>query len=460
MRIPLGKQWYQSRSIPVAAQRCVNFYYEKPPAESKTPEMLIGSPGMNLFTEVGDGPIWGMYAFGGLGYVVSGSNVYTVNSEGGVTDLGSIGTVSNAVIMDDNSVNVIINKQEGDSWLATSSSLVQITDAQYEDSSSVTVLNFYAIFPKIDSYQYYISDLLDAASYSGRFASAEQSSDNIVRAYATSGELWLFKEYTTEIHVPREGGGFPFRVLDNSTIQRGCAAKRSVAQEDNTLFWLGEDLIVYRADGYRPKRISTHGIEKIIGDMTTVSDCESFVYTQEGHKFLIMTFPTELVTLCYDIATGLWSQRQSFQKERWRASQHMFIFGKNLVGDFENGNIYELDLNTYTENGNLIQRITTLPVISKDKERMTHWNIVADFDTGVGLLSGQGSDPQAMMRFSDDGGYTWSNERHRPLGKTGKYKDRCIFRKCGRSRERVYEFSYTEPTKCNFTGVFLNSEDA
>lgn len=459
MRIPLAKHLYQSRSIPMSAQRLVNYYYEPPPEGGKSPEMLIGTPGLPLFLDLGSDRIWGMYGFGSYLYVVSGNNAYAIDQFGGANNLGSIGTVSDVVLITDNGTNVIITKEEGDSWLATPTTLAQITDAQYQSASSCAVLNFYAVFTKLNSSQFFISALNDASSYDALdFATAEQNPDNLVRVITTDGELWFFGQKTIEIWRPKDSG-FPFRNLENSTIQRGCAAKRAVAQEDNTVFWLGDDRIIYRADGYRPKRISTHAIEKLIEDMTTISDAEAFVYTQEGHKFLVVTFPTELVTICYDIATGYWHQRQSFNKGRWRATGHAFIFDKNLVGDFETGKIYELDLDYYTENGDTIEGVCTLPVVFNDDKRIIHSSLKVDFDGGFGLLTGQGESPRVMMRFSDDGGNQWSNERQTTMGKRGKYQTRSIFRRCGQSRQRVYEIRTTEPVKRNITGAFLNEED-
>jgi hypothetical protein len=391
---------------------------------------------------------------------VSGDNVYTVTENGGANNLGSIGTVSNSVIMSDNGTHVIITKEEGDAWLATVSTLAQITDGDFPSVSSVTVLDTYAIYTKLATTNYVISALNDATAYDALdISSAEESPDLLVRAFANHGELWLFGELTTEVHVNVGGGGFPFIPQQNAAMQRGCAAKRSVAAEDNTLFWLGDDRIVYRADGYSPKRISTHAIEKALQSYTTISDAEAFVYTQEGHKFYVLTFPTELVTWVYDIATQMWHQRQSFEDGRWRASGYAFIYAKNLVGDFETGKIYELDMDTYTDNGTTIQRINTLPVIFNDKKRILFSNFIVDFDSGVGLTSGQGSDPQCMMKYSNDGGVTFSNEQWRDIGKIGEYLKRSVWRRLGISRQRVFEITITDPVKIAITGAYINESD-
>lgn len=459
MRIPLAKHHYKLDSR-ISAQRCVNMYYQKTEDDTGTGGALLPTPGLKLFASVGTGPIWGMHVLNNLLYVVSGNNVYTVDQFGGATDLGGMGTVSNSVVMDDNGTDVCIVLEGGAAYLAQPSSLTQITDGDFRSAGSVTVIDFYGVFNELNSGRYFISDLNDLSSYNPlNFATAEAASDNLVRVFAFNDELWLFGERTTEIHYNSGEGRFPFIPRQNSTLNRGCAAKRTVVQDANTLFWFGDDRIFYMADGYRPKRISTHAIEERLQEYTTISDAESFVYTQNGHKFVVTTFPTEGETWVYDVATQLFHQRQSFEKDRWRAASHAFAYDINLVGDFETGKVYELDLKTYTEDGAIIQRINTLPVVSDNDNRLTHSSLKIDFDEGVGLISGQGENPQAMMRYSDDGGQTWSNQLFRSIGKIGQYKTRAVWRKLGVSRERVYEIIVTDPVKVIMKAAYINEPD-
>jgi hypothetical protein len=321
----------------------------------------------------------------------------------------------------------------------------------------VTVIDGFALFTRLDSNQFHISALLDASAYDALdFASAEASPDLLVAPKSHRGNVWLFGERTIEVwyNAAQEGSSdFFFRPIPSATMQRGCAAKLSIVEEDNTLFWLGDDRVVYRANGYTPERISTFAIEHIIQDYASVSDAESFSYTQDGHKFYVLTFPTELATWVYDISMGLWHERQSFEKGRWRAAHYEFFNGKHYVGDFENGNIYEINPLSNTEDGNLIQRIVTSPPVFSDKARLFHDKLWVDFDTGYGLLSGQGSDPQVMLRYSDDG-INWSNELWRSLGQRGRYNTQVEWLALGMARERIYELTVTDPVPFRITGAY------
>ncbi len=457
MKIPFAEQAYESRSKPFAAQRCVNLYMEPGTKGTMTDSVLYGTPGLDLWASLGSDRIWGMHVMGANLYVVSGNNVYVVNSASSSTLLGTMGTVSNVVIMDDNGTNVIILLESGAAYLATATTLTQITDGDYISSSSVTVLDSFAIFTKIDSDQFQISALNNAAAYDPLdIATAEGTSGNLVRAISIRGELWLFKQFSTEIYYNSGAGDFPFIPIGSATIQRGCAAKRSVAIESNTVMWLGDDRVVYLGQGYSPTRISTFAIEKDIETYSVISDAEAFCYTEEGHKFYVLTFPTENVTWVYDITTRLWHERESFGIGRWRATSYAFFAGLNLVGDFETGKIYSLNLDTYTENGTTIQRIATSPPIFADTNRVIFDRLQVMFDTGLGLVSGQGSDPQAMLRYSDDGGYNWSNERVVSIGLMGQYKNRAVWRRLGQARERIWEITVSDPIRVNITGAFAD----
>jgi hypothetical protein len=237
---------------------------------------------------------------------------------------------------------------------------------------------------------------------------------------------------------------------------RGLAAVHAIGEEDNSLFILGDDRIVYRFDGYTSTRISDFGVESDIQGFEIVSDAFMFVFTEFGHKFLVITFPAAQRTWCYDIAQRLWHRRESVGLGRWRPNCHAFFAGKNLVGDCESGKIFAIDPDAYTENGALIIKKAKTNSLSKDKKRLIHNKLEIDFDAGRGLAVGQGSDPFCILRYSDDGGITWSSEKWRSIGKIGEYTRRAVWRRLGVARERVYELAISEPIKTVVTGAYLD----
>ena len=233
-----------------------------------------------------------------------------------------------------------------------------------------------------------------------------------------------------------------------------------MAKDDNSIFWLGDDEVIYRAEGYVPKRISTHAIEKAMRGYQDTTTATAWSYTRGGHKFYVINF--EEATWCFDISTGLWHTRESRDTignslGRWRVDYGVKIYGKDLVGDYSTGDIYALDHEVFTENGTVIRRLATSPPIHNEAEWVFMPKLQIEMEVGVGLTTGQGSDPQIMLRWSDDGGNTWSNEKWRNLGKKGEYKNRVRWTKLGKTRERIFELSITDPVYASIIAADLGA---
>lgn len=450
--IQFAVQSYQSRSLDLSAQRLVNLYAESAPADAKAPVSVFGSPGIRTFATAGVGPIRGMHVMGSVLYVVSGTALYSVTAAAVATNLGSIAGVGRVSMADNGTQLCIVNGAQGYIY-TTSGGLVQITDPDFQAADTVTYQDGYFIFSRAGTGQFFISALNDGTAYSATdFATAEGNPDNLVAVKSNHRELCLLGEKTMEFWF-NSGDTFPFDRISGSFQERGCAAAHSVADEDNTLFWLADDLTVRRAEGYRPVRISTHAMEDAIEKYTNVSEAFGFFYTIGGHKLYHLTFPNQ-ATWVYDIATGMWHERESFGLSHWRANSYASVYGTHLVGDTESGTIGELDLDEFQEYGSTMQGIATSAPIAKassDKRRLFMSRFELDIESGVGLTTGQGSDPQVELDWSDDGGHTWSNRKPwRSMGALGKRRTRLIWRRMGSFRERVLRVTVADPVKRAF----------
>lgn len=460
-RIRFAVQSYESRSRPLSAQKLVNFYVEQAPEDAHTQAALYGTPGLKLFGSVGDGPIRGMIEMDNLLYVVSGGRIYTITEVGVVDLIGDIGGVSR-VDLAHNGSQVFVRSGGGtsDSYIVTSTTVTQITDADFVGASSVTFQDGYFIYSETDEGRFYISGSYDGTTYdSTDFATAEGDPDDAVRVFSDHSELWIFGKKSTEIWYNSGAADFPFARATGAYLERGCAAPASVAKIDNTVFWLGENNIVYRAENYKPTRISNHGIEAKFAEYDSLADCLAFEYTQEGHQFYVLTKPDEF-TLCYDVATGYWHNRESLGRNDWRVHHHSYVYGKNIVGDSVNGNLYELDLETYDENGTALISTAVTPMLWGGTNRTVMSRFQVDMEAGTGLTSGQGSDPQMMLRWSDDGGQTWSNQLFADMGKKGKYKTLAEWRRLGMFEKRVMEVSISDPVKRVLLGGYADFVEA
>jgi hypothetical protein len=281
-------------------------------------------------------------------------------------------------------------------------------------------------------------------------------------------QLWVFGTDSTEVWYDAGLTGFPLTPIQGAFNEIGCVAAYSVAKLDNTLFWLGTDArgqgIVYKANGYAGVRVSTHAIEYAIAQYGNLADALAYTYQQEGHAFYVLIFPSANATWVYDVATQAWHERAGFDNGafvRHRSNCQCNFGGNTIVGDFENGNIYKFNLDVYADNGGVqkwLRSWRALPTGTNNLKRTAHHSLQLDCETGVGLNLGQGSAPAAMLRWSDDGGHTWSNEHWREMGAIGQYGYRTIWRRLGMTlklRDRVYEVSGTDPVKIAIMGAEL-----
>jgi hypothetical protein len=298
-------------------------------------------------------------------------------------------------------------------------------------------------------------------------ASAEGNPDGLVGLVSDGQATYLFGDYTTEVFYDSGNADFPFERIQGALMGVGCAAAFSIQDVGGVPYWLGRTKlgrgIVYRAQGYKPERISTHAIETVIQGLGDVSAARAWTYEQSGHQFYCLNLPGATTTWVFDVSTGLWHERSYLSNgvdQRHRADCHAFAYETNVVGDYENGNLYALDPETKSDNGDPIARERTSPHISKDGNYATHSRFQLDLETGVGIDgSGQGTDPQVILQWSDDGGHSWSAERWASAGSIGQRRTRVNFRRLGAARDRVYKVRITDPVKTTLIGANLDIEE-
>jgi hypothetical protein len=470
MQTPILGQAYVARSVNAADSRMVNLYPEPlPTPEGKTGGFLNRAPGLRKLATVGTGPIRGLWAYGDYGYAVSGDRLYRVDATWNVQPIGPIAGTGPVSMVDNGRQLFIATNPISYIYDATSETLAQITDIDFPGAVTVGYLDGYFVFQEPNSDRFWTSELLDGTQIDPlSFASAEGMPDTLVSLFVDHREVWLFGTQSVEVWYDAALEGFPLARIQGAVNEFGCAATYSVAKMDNSLFWLGADArghgVVFRANGYAGQRISTHAVEFAIQSYATMSDAIAFTYQQDGHSFYVLTFPSAQATWVYDAATGAWHERAGFangQFIRHRANCQMFFSEEVVVGDFENGNIYAYDLDQFSD-GDFAQKWLrswrALPTGQNNLKRTAQHSLQIDMQTGVGLNTGQGNNPQVMLRWSDDGGHTWSNEHWMSAGKIGAYGTRAIRRRLGMTlklRDRVYEISGTDPVKIAIVGAEL-----
>jgi hypothetical protein len=457
---------YTLESRNVDSQDCINLYpklHERGTGKEQEVASLWGTPGYRFLVNLGSGPIRGTKrASNNQLFVVCGNKLYRVSSNFVQTELGTLSTSSGKVSMDDNGIQlVIVDGENGYVLTLATSSFLPISDTDFPGADQVIFQDGYFIFSRPNSGQFFISGLNAVTFDALDVASVEGSPDNLVGHINNNRDVFFFGEKSAEVFYNSGNADQPFERIQGAFLEVGLAARWSLAKSSSAIFWLGCDEhgtgIVYSAQGYQPRRISTHAVEQAIQSYSTISDAEAWTYQMNGHFFYVLNFPTGNATWVYDAKTELWHKRGHLhlgQLNRHRASCHAFAFGKHIIGDYENGNLYELGNDIYSDNGAPILRRRRSPHISAAGKNIFYDRFELDLETGVGLDGTQhGTDPKVVLRFSDDNGHSWSNEKWMDIGKIGQTTKRAIRRKLGYARDRVWEVTITDPVKVVITGA-------
>lgn len=463
---------YTLASVNYECQRTVNLYPELDElgtGKDREVGMLIGTPGITQLASIGSGPIRGMwFSSSGLLFVVSGNTLYSVSSSWVATSIGTLATYSGQVSMCDNGLQLFITDGTSGYYvtLLTPTTLTQVNQVQWLGSKVVLFMDGYFIFVQPDTAQFYLSDLNDVTFVAPAITGKNGYPDKLVTAIANSRNLWLFGETSTEVWFDAGSNNNPFQYISGTLSQVGCAAAFSVAKIANQICWLGKDPngsgIVFTNNNYTPARISTLAVEKAIQSYSVISDAIGFAYQENGHEFYVLTFPTANATWCFDLSTKMWHERcylSNGVEQRIRANCYAFAYGVHVVGDYSTGSIYNQSLSIYSDNGSAILRQRVTPHVSQDMNRLFFSRLQLDIESGVGLdgaLTTQGSTPQAMLEWSDDGGHTWSNQHWTNFGVIGATRKRAIWRRLGQSRNRVFRASITDPVKVILMGAELD----
>jgi len=503
MKSPILGSAYVARSVNAADNRMINMFPEVVPEAGKEPAFLQRAPGLNYLATMGQGPVRGLWQFGNYGYAVSGTSLYKIDSNFNVVSKGTVSGTGQVSMVDNGTQLFIAAGATGYIYNASTDVFAQITDVDFAGAVTVGFIDGYFVYNQPNSQKFWVTALYDGTSVDPLdFASAEGSPDNLVSLIVDHREIWLFGQNSTEVWYDAGLPDFPLARIQGAFIEIGCAAPFSVAKLDNGVFWLSSDArgrgMIYRSNGYAGVRISTHSVEWQIQQYADITDAVAYTYQQDGHSFYVLNFPSADITWVYDVATQAWHQRAGWlnnQFTRHRGNCQMAFNGQIVIGDYLTGQIYAYDPTVYTEAGSVqkwLRSWRALPTGTNNLKRTTQHSLQLDCESGVGLdgatpatttylssissdaasagaISGeseettneiivQGSDPQVMLRWSDDGGHTWSNEQWRSMGKLGETGRRVLWRRLGMTvklRDRVYEVSGTDPVKIAIMGAEL-----
>lgn len=479
-KIPLLNGAYAARSVIANAQRAVNLYCELNPKDAESPTTHYPTPGLTLRANAGSSGGWRcLYrASNGELFGINGATVYYIDSSWNLTSLGLITLNTTPASMQDNGTTLVVVDGTGRGYTVdlTSHAFAQIVDPNFFGSVHVDYLDTYLLFGQPNTRNFY-SSLSNSVAFDALYLAAKTAyPDKLVAVYVTHRDIWLIGDLRTEIWYNAGTAGFPFALTPGAYVDIGCVAKYSIATHGKFLFWLSQDkdgrCIVVRAKAYESERISTFAIENAISSYTAIDDAVGYVYQQEGHIFYVLNFPSANsgrgATWVYDLQSPselpLWHERVWLDTQgrecRHRGQCATNAYGKIVVGDWENGNLYTFELDVYTDNGSPIVRRRGFMHITAEGERVSFETFQADIEAGTddGTIDGtsQTSPPQIFLRWSDDRGKTFGTPVPQSLGAVGQYLVQPQWNRLGYARDRVFELFWSCPTKTALNGAYLH----
>ncbi|RQS63837.1 hypothetical protein [Burkholderia sp. Bp8984] len=487
-------------------QICINWYAEIDQQNAKEPIGLLGCPGLTqLVAAPGGGapgfsssmtqwpkpyagpslPVRGLWELpnGNTALAVIGNICYLVTATITPTfptlslmQVGILNTSAGPVCIRDNNQGgfaVIVDGTYGYTYNIATRKFAQITDPNFQGASRVAYIDGWWIFNKPGTQTFYTNQPIYSTTFNGLyFALKDGASDNLVTLIENKEMLWLIGDKTTEIWYDAGGQYFPFARIEGTLLQVGCKAQHSVArfgfQGQEGLIWFGRsergENVIIRTRGFMDETISTPAFSAEVSQYPTTADAIGYTYQEDTHEFYVLIFPSADTCWCYDGQSGLLHKRLSYdpyaqQFHRHRSNCFMNFMGMRIVGDYQNGALYQLTRNAYTDAGWPLLAKRRAPHIwdKGQRGRVFMASLQLDFSAGVGNPSGMGSNPQAALTISRDGGKTFGQRWNAPIGQTGQFRNRTMWRKLGFGRDNVVDVEVIDPVRRDIVGATLKA---
>lgn len=472
---------YVAQSPNVDPEEIFNLYPEQSEsAGAKTPIALLHRPGTLLFAQIPEAGVTSLFTVNGRTFA-AGAHLWELNGSGVPTDRGSLGGTQPVLPCQmASNEGQLLAMNNGNLYILdlTSNVLTPVNMAQLPGGAgSVSQIGFadgYFFATERNSHTFSMSNLEDGTTWDGlNQTTVSLFPDNFTSMICDHREAWFFSSKKTVAYYNAGAGFPPYIPVQGAFMEFGAGAAFATVQLDNSIFWIGLDergnAIAHKAVGYGEQRVSTHAVEFAWQQYTTVADARAFTCQLQGHSWWVIYFPTANATWVYDVATGFWTRWAFFNPtnglyEAFHGQSHTFNFNKHLIGDWASGNIYELSNAYLDDNGTPIRWLRRAPIVAKDNKWAYFSEIELDAEVGLGpqppLTDGAGDPrpPQAMLRWSNDAGKTWSATYVLSAGLAGEYNVRIRKTMLGRARKRVFEWSGTDPIPWRIADCYFKAE--
>ena len=459
---------YTERSIGISSDRTINMYPILLKPDVRKPTLaLVGTPGLRRVCALPGGPIRMLHTCtNGRVFAVAGATCYEIFAGGTALPRGLVTPGTTRVSMADNGLAaMVVDGTAG--WLFTfaDNTYAPITDPDFPGADFVVYIDGYFAFNVPGTGRFGITGLFDPAAIDALdIATAEARPDPLLRVSSLHRELRLWGTLTVEAWFNSGNPDFPFQQIQGTLLEQGLGAPDSLAILDNTYIWLSANSqgrgTVLTATAYTSTPVSTPAQEQHWMSYPRLDDAVAFAYAHGGHDFYVLTFPSGNATWVLDLTTGFWHERaylgHTGALERHLAQWHCVGFGQHLVGDWRTGLLYHLDSQAYTDDGREIVRLRRFPHVRAQRERVVQHALEVHVEQGE-LVDDPVTPRHLMLRWSNDGGHTYSDEHWRELGPVGHYRQRARWHKLGQARDRVYELRSTAAGPTRWLAAYLDA---
>lgn len=380
----------------------INFFLN-PAGESGLP-CIQGTPGLTDYVQLAASvEVRGMWDMDGTLYLVGGNAVYTYNGTTKTTCTGTLSTSTGRVWMKDDGTNVMIVDDSGYGYTVTGTTVTAISDTDFPTAQGLDYMDGYFLTVEKNTGNLFMSAYKDPTSWSAlEYTEANTEPDDAEVPLVDHREVHVFGKKTVEVYYNSGAADFTFDRISAGHQEVGIGAIHSSAKGDNSYFWFSDLRQVLRAAGVggTPKVVSTRELEKKFQGYATVSDAFGYCMVFAGFTWYVLTFPTQNITWVYNATTDRWHQWSSYPTVtsllRHRSNCYVYFQGKHLIGDFEDGWVYEVSQSTYSDDSQIIRSVLTIGPIYKAGQDIIHNRLRVQFKAGVGLSTGQATGTAVM----------------------------------------------------------------
>lgn len=445
---PLIGPTYTNRSLPVSSQVTRNFYVEVN-QQGNEPVSFMPFPGLKPFATTGSGVSRGLGELDGILYAVTGTTLYKITSSGSSTAVGTV-LGDGRCNFEEDGTNLIIATGDTKPYAYDGATLAVGSDADLADSSTVAYINRRVVYDGNNA-DVIFADLDQPLSVdSANVISADTRPDDTLAIQTHRQQVYVYGSETIQPMYNSGTGNPPYNFILNSVQEIGLGAVHSIASNKIFRYFLGSDRQVYRGSGLDIQSISNPAIGQAIENYSTVGDAYGVCFAFDSQDFYLLSFPTGNETWLFNEQAGLWTNlAYGTDGAQHLIYDYRYVYGKHLVSDRRNGNIYELDFDTYTDNGDVIQRQRDTISINggafgQEGARVFMDKLELIIETGTSLVT---SESKIIMQYSDDNGRSWSTERWLPIGQQGEYRHKLWWFGLGEFYNRQFRFRMSDPIK-------------